>query len=471
VHPEPDVASPSRNGEADPRVNLLITAAAMTASATLALLAKGTVEAIAERPLATAYMLGLTLLLQLFSVEIYGRGSIGVSAIGLLAAGYLLGPGPAMAIAVFAAAFQWIRTKGVLHRAVFDAANFAIATAAAAAVYHGLTSFGGSTPVRLAAATAAGFVYGLLNLGSLCFAMSLAESLPPRAVWNERFHWARFHFLAYGPIALASFLAYERLGFVGLLAFALPPAVLVFSVREYVARTRESVDEVRQANDELRRANEELVEMAEQVRKVHRDTIAALSRSMEAKDYYTGGHTERVAAIAVALARRLGYAGEELGAIEIGALLHDIGKIGIPERVLNKPAPLDAEEWAVMHRHPLISEQILAEVELHPIVRQIARSSHERLDGDGYPDRLAGEEIPVPARITLVADAFDALTSDRPYRPACSIETAFRELRSNSGTQFCPRVLDALEQIRNEEPELLAAPGARATLMAVAGAA
>ena len=176
------------------------------------------------------------------------------------------------------------------------------------------------------------------------------------------------------------------------------------------------------------------------------------------------------AAIAVALATRLGYRGDELEAIEIGALLHDVGKIGIPERVLNKPAPLDAEEWAVMKRHPLISDQILAEVELHPIVRQIARSSHERIDGGGYPDGLAGEEIPMPARITLVADAFDALTSDRPYRSACSIDAAFQELSANSGTQFCADVLAALEQIRSAEPELLAAVP-RARLMAVAGAA
>ena len=416
-------------------------------------------------------MLGLTLVLQLFSVEIYGRGSIGVSAIGLLRPATSLVPALRWRSPCSPPPASGSAPKGVLHRAVFDAANFALSAGAAAAVYHALTSFGGNTVVRLVAATAAGVVYSLVNLGSLCFAMSLAESLPPRAVWNERFHWARFHFLAYGPLALASALAYERLGFVGLVAFALPPAVLVFSVREYVARTRASVDEVRSANDELRRANEELVEMAERVRKVHRDTIAALSRSMEAKDYYTGGHTERVAAIAVALARRLGYTGDELEAIEIGALLHDVGKIGIPERVLNKPAPLDAEEWAVMHRHPLISEQILAEVELHPIVRQIARSSHERIDGAGYPDGLAGEEIPLPARITLVADAFDALTSDRPYRSACSIEAAFQELRANSGTQFCPGVLAALEKIQREEPELLAATGPRARLIAVAGAA
>ena len=154
------------------------------------------------------------------------------------------------------------------------------------------------------------------------------------------------------------------------------------------------------------------------MRKTHLETIAALSRSMEAKDNYTGGHTERVSDIAVALATRLGYAGADLDAIEIGALLHDIGKIGIPESILHKPGPLDNDEWLVMKRHPIISEFILSEIDLSPLVLQIARSSHERMDGQGYPDGLAGEAIPLPARIVLVADAFDALTTDRPYRRA-----------------------------------------------------
>jgi putative nucleotidyltransferase with HDIG domain len=465
-------SSPTPSAEHEPRVSLLITAVAMTASTALALLAPTTIASIDDKPLAAANMLVLTLVLQLFSVEIYGRGSIGVSALGLLATGYLLGPGPAMAIAAFAAICQWIRSRGVLHRAVFDAANFALAAATAAGAYHAIVTVGHGTFARLVAATIAGGTYGLVNLGLLCFAMSLAESVSPKVVWKERFHWARFHFVAYGPLALASALAYEKLGSVGLLAFALPPALLVFSVRQYVERTRQAVGEVRQANDELRRANDELVAMAERVRKVHRDTIAALSRSMEAKDYYTGGHTERVAEIAVALGRRLGYSGAELEAIEIGALLHDIGKIGIPERVLNKPGPLDSDEWAVMHEHPVISEQILAEIDLHPTVREIARWSHERMDGKGYPDGLAGDHIPLPARITLVADAFDALTSDRPYRRGRSIDAALEELRANSGTQFCPRVILALEDIRQEEPERLATEAlSRVKLVAVAGAA
>jgi putative nucleotidyltransferase with HDIG domain len=183
---------------------------------------------------------------------------------------------------------------------------------------------------------------------------------------------------------------------------------------------------------------------------------------MEAKDYYTGGHTERVSAVSVALAARLGYAGGELDAIEIGALLHDIGKIGIPERILHKPGPLDDEEWRVMKEHPIISEYILAEVDLPDTVVQIARSSHERMDGRGYPDGLAGDAIPLPARIVLVADAWDALTTDRPYRRARSVAEALQEMRAHAGTQFCPIVIEALERLYKEEPHILGAAYLRA---------
>jgi putative nucleotidyltransferase with HDIG domain len=200
-------------------------------------------------------------------------------------------------------------------------------------------------------------------------------------------------------------------------------------------------------------------EMVERVRKVHLDTIAALSRSMEAKDYYTGGHTERVAEISVALARRLGYEGAELEAIEIGALLHDIGKIGVPESILHKREPLDEEDWRVIQEHPVISDYILSEVDLPQIVRQIARSSHERIDGQGYPDKLGGEGIPLPARIVFVADALDALTSNRPYRRGRPLWAALEELRRHAGTQFCPTVVAALEDVYTREPQALEPKG------------
>src|SRR5438094_10229475 len=182
---------------------------------------------------------------------------------------------------------------------------------------------------------------------------------------------------------------------------------------------------------------------------------------MEAKDLYTGGHTERVAAVAVGLARRLGFRDEELEAIEIGALLHDIGKIGIPGHVLRKPGKLTADEWELIKRHPVISDYILSELDLHPFVRQCSRFSHERIDGAGYPDGLRGNAIPLPARIVLVADALDALTTNRPYRAARPMLGALAEIRAHTGTQFCPNVVAALEELLRKEPGVFGAQPAK----------
>jgi hypothetical protein len=310
--------------------------------------------------------------------------------------------------------------------------NLAVAAGAASLAFQALDDW------RVLAAIVAGLIFATINNGLLCLAMSFAERAPLSAIWFERFHWARFHFALFGPLALAATIAYEQTGTVGLAAFALPPALMILSVRQYLERTAVAVEEIRQANLNLRRA--------------HKETIAALSRSMEAKDLYTGGHTERVAAVAVGLARRLGYRDEELEAIEIGALLHDIGKIGIPEQVLRKPGKLTDDEWELVKTHPVISDYILSELDLHPFVRQCARFSHERIDGTGYPDGLAGEAIPLPARIILVADALDALTSTRSYRAARPFLGALAEIRAHTGTQFCPRVVTALEELWRSEP-------------------
>jgi hypothetical protein len=411
----------------DERVVALLVALGALVSGGLVVTAPQLVEAVSERPKQVAALLALTLLLQLFSVQVYGRGSIGVAGIGMLASAFVLNTGAAMAVALVAALVQWLRRRGQLHKAAFDAANFTLATAVASLAYQAVPG------PRLVTATLAGAAFALINNGLLCLVMSIAEGIPWRLIWMERFHWARYHFALFGPIALAATIAYEEIGTIGLAAFALPPALMILSVRQYIERTTAAVEEIRQANLQLRRA--------------HRDTIAALSRSMDAKDHYTGGHVDRVAAVAVDLGRQLGLKGEELEALEIGALLHDVGKIGVPEAILRKEGPLDDSEWEVMKTHPLISDYILSELDLHPFVRQCARSSHERIDGAGYPDGLSGGQIPLPARIVFVADAFDALTSSRPYRPARTPLAALAEIRANAGSQFCPRVVAALDVV------------------------
>jgi HD domain len=422
----------------DSRVSALIGALTATAGAAIAIQAPAIAHAVSSQPGRVATMATLTLALQLFSLRVYARGSVSVSAIGVLASAFVLSVGTAMSIALLAAVAQWLRSRGQLHKAVFDGANFAVSAGAAALTFEGVHGTG-----RFIAAFAAGCVYAGINNGALCLAMSLTEDISWKTIWLERFHWARYYFVSFGPLALAAAIAYHDIGVPGLVAFALPPALMILSVRQYLERTTAAVEEIRQVNQQLRRA--------------HRDTIAALSRSLDAKDAYTGGHIDRVAAVAVALAKQLGYRGEELEAIEIGALLHDIGKIGVPEQILSKPGPLHEAEWAVIKTHPLTSDYILSELDLHPIVRQCARSSHERIDGAGYPDGLAGEEIPLPARIVFVADALDALTSDRPYRPARPLIAALAEIQEHAGTQFCPKVVEALRFLWQTSPQLIAA--------------
>ncbi len=176
-------------------------------------------------------------------------------------------------------------------------------------------------------------------------------------------------------------------------------------------------------------------------------TIAALAAALDAKDRHTEAHSRETAAMAKAVGRRLGLEDEDLRFLEYGALLHDIGKIGVPGYILNKPGPLDDDEAAIMREHPVIGERIVASVPFLARIRPVVRAEHERWDGGGYPDGLSGQRIPIESRIIHACDAFQAMCSDRPYRRARPRDWILKEIRAQAGRQFDPNVADVLLKV------------------------
>jgi ribonuclease P protein subunit RPR2 len=188
---------------------------------------------------------------------------------------------------------------------------------------------------------------------------------------------------------------------------------------------------------------------ARELRRSYVATVRALSNAVEARDAYTGQHAERVAAYGMAIGRAVGL--EVDPQTEFGFLLHDVGKVAVPDAILFKTARLTPEEYALIERHPVIGSEILQGVDfLHEAV-QVVRHHHERWDGGGYPDGLRGEDIPLSARVFAVADALDALTSERPYRPAVSWADARTEIRRSAGSHFDPAVVTAFDTIPDEQ--------------------
>jgi putative nucleotidyltransferase with HDIG domain len=193
----------------------------------------------------------------------------------------------------------------------------------------------------------------------------------------------------------------------------------------------------------MRWAGRQLHRHEEDLRSAFVGTVRALVNAVDSKDSYTASHSSLVAEYAVLMAETLGLSGDVIDDLRMAAYLHDLGKIGIPDEVLRKPAALTPEEGRQMRRHPTIAAHILEEVPFSPRLKLAVKHNHERWDGMGYPDGLQGEEIPIEARILSVADAYEAMTSDRPYRTTIGHTAAMAELRRHAGTQFDPAVVNA----------------------------
>jgi HD-GYP domain-containing protein (c-di-GMP phosphodiesterase class II) len=184
--------------------------------------------------------------------------------------------------------------------------------------------------------------------------------------------------------------------------------------------------------------------MREELERAVEAGVEAMAAAVDMRDDYTAAHSDEVVRLARSVGERMGLPQEQLGELEFAARLHDVGKIGVPDAVLRKAGPLEGGEWEIMRQHPAWGADMLLRIPGLKRVSQIVRHAHERWDGDGYPDRLRREDIPLASRIIFACDAYNAMTSDRPYRDALRPWIAVSELREGAGGQFDPDVVDAL---------------------------
>jgi putative nucleotidyltransferase with HDIG domain len=388
---------------------------------------------------------GLLLLSDLSQQGVYVDASTSPGSVAVLATGGLVGLPAVMLLEVVAsiagdATRQRIRIETAYNSAVYGLSGVAGSIILVIARRHGVDGF-----ALLGVGALAGLAYYAVNGALASLGIAVYDGRKFHSVWREHFAWLAPHHAVYGVLAAALVLAEHSLGLLGIVVFAMPAAAMFVATGQYLRATEGMVEEMRLKNQTLEALLGENRGLLASLSRGHLQLIRGLAQAIDAKDPYTAGHTSRVAQYSVRIAGALGLDDATRREIEHGALLHDIGKIGVPDAVLTKPGPLDDEEWEAMRRHPLVACAILDGVELSPTVISMVRHHHENVDGTGYPDHLAGDELSVPARIARVADAFDAMTSDRPYRDALTLAAARAELRRNAGTQFCPEIVTAFE--------------------------
>lgn len=323
----------------------------------------------------------------------------------------------------------------------------------AAQVLSGRPSFAVATLATVVGGAANVIVDGLFNISTLLVRRSAPISAYIRSV---------------GPFALLSLPLYVPL--VGLMVYGYTHYSF-WTAAMFLGPTL-ALQRVVHLYQRQRDVSMKLVDVNERLEAANLSFAAALVATLDARDRYTAGHSEAVATYARAIAERLGLPEKDQQLVFLCGLVHDVGKVGLPAGLLEKPGPLTLEERRQMEQHSAIGERILANVEDYKEIAQIVRHHHERIDGQGYPDGLRGDEIPILSRIIAVADAFDAMTSDRPYRDSMPQRTARLRLAQAAGSQFDASIVLALESILARDVPFLHARPARSTqpLVAVGGA-
>lgn len=323
----------------------------------------------------------------------------------------------------------WIASIGTINRTqlkssvyviAFNRGQFAISAYLAGHFYISIGGIPGSLifPADLVFIFAASLVYFCINIITVSLVISLDTGENLLNIWVGNLKGIIPNYITLSPLGILIVFAYLEIGYLGLLLLFIPLLVARHTFCLYI-----------------------------KMREVYLSTIKTLSQTLDAKDSYTGGHSLRVGELVKEIGEEMGIKGERLEGLEYVAILHDIGKISIPETVLNKPGKLTEEEYNQIKEHPQIGQRIIEDVEFLSDFSHVIRHHHERYDGQGYPDGLNGDEVSLESKIVALADAFDAMTSERSYQRTLDIKEAIEEINRGSGKQFDPQVVEAFKKV------------------------
>ena len=386
-------------------------------------------------------LLGLEILAEIYPIEIYGDTYISIGDAVMAATIILFGVHGIVLLGPAAAIVSAVSARKVSLWLPHNAAMFTLVYAAGAVFYSALA------PIRpdhfelimlpaIVLATMTSFALSAVLLATFG---KLYRNEPISEFWSKN-GWIAPYYFGLSLVGLALALSYLALGIAGILAFIAPALLIRVAMKQYVDKTEENVQKLKAQNAELQTANVEIIRISDELRVSYDGTLEALVNALDARDQETKGHSLRVQRYMMDIAREFGVPEGTKDWIDMqrGSLLHDVGKIGVSDSILLKPGKLSDEEWESMRKHPEIGFNMLRQVRFLEGAAEIILAHHERWDGKGYPKGLHEDEIPLGARIFMVCDTFDSMTSDRPYRKALSTQVALHEILKYSGEQFDP---------------------------------
>jgi len=386
-----------------------------------------------------AMLVFITILTEWFSISLYvGNTSISTTAVPLVASFILFGPfGTIISSAAYAVTAA-IKFRSPLNRLIFNFSNHVIAgmlvniIIAVGGIFFQDWNVGMQVLYTLASSILVYFI--TTTLISVGMGIDLKQS--PLEIWRDQYKWMALYYLGIGFASYSLIFGYKYANLWGIVFLAVPLLLLRFSQAQYVGHTRDIVNTLRKKNRELEKSADEIHELNEGL-------LTTLSEIIDLRDPYVLGHSKQVGVYATEIASILKIDQRQIELIRKAGLLHDIGKLGVPMALLTKPSSLTPEEYDVIKTHTTLGGDLVKNTPSLRPLEYIIRHHHERYDGNGYPDKIAGDQISIEARIVAVADAIEAMSSDRPYHQALRPDKVKKELIEHAGTQFDPLVVGA----------------------------